>query len=577
MAGNIQYNPSTSEIPNAGTSNAGVPNIGGLNNPFIADSRFVTQLRDQKFFIETYIYNQVDGFKPFPIPVYFIEELEIEESLDNWVSKGFLTLNTEYEMFERGALSKVYGDKQTPQIQAPLVFRTDGRNKIGIRIIPIEEKNSQKITQKDWEMSFDLAIYDIEDLETENSSKKLRKFYFWDERFQIFCERNISWSTGLSAVGNDDASRTLPASMALQSIISTAVSNNFDIASMNSDPNNVKVSSPMDSIAIGNILGPSQLDKPLNKVDSFNYTNWNPGSPDSIIFYTSPANSTVIDDIQYISKNLKADDGSPLFLRLDRWNNPAGKMWSLVSLKQLFTNAAANQIERLVIQDAMDMDGSKPYIPRAPFGFTPINRLSLFNFQSPIASKIESYKFVPMVAKDDMRFTNSPTHNFNFSSSSFIINFSNNRISDFLKKMQDVASGLHSYNNSKQLLLNINNTKSKAISVSNKFIPRTFFPPDLSLVNMMKDFLFLGQTIYFTAMGLTFRTPGKIIFIDRESSTGEKNPFDDRFLGQWMITKIKHNFTKENYINEVYATKIDIFNKWWNELDSDVSLFSTKY
>ena len=62
------------------------------------------------------------------------------------------------------------------------------------------------------------------------------------------------------------------------------------------------------------------------------------------------------------------------------------------------------------------------------------------------------------------------------------------------------------------------------------------------MISMLKDFLMLNQALYFNATGLTIRTPGKFLFVDRDSSTADKNPFDDKFLGQWLITKIVHYF-----------------------------------
>jgi len=77
----------------------------------------------------------------------------------------------------------------------------------------------------------------------------------------------------------------------------------------------------------------------------------------------------------------------------------------------------------------------------------------------------------------------------------------------------------------------------------------------------------LNQAVQFVANGLTIRQPGKYIFIDRITSTGEKNPFDDRFLGQWLINKVTHYFTKREYSTDIIATKIDMHNKWFEEMD----------
>jgi hypothetical protein len=85
---------------------------------------------------------------------------------------------------------------------------------------------------------------------------------------------------------------------------------------------------------------------------------------------------------------------------------------------------------------------------------------------------------------------------------------------------------------------------------------------------MIKDSIFLNQGLYFQAEGLTFRTPGKFIFVDRTDSN-EFNTFDDKFLGQWFVTKVTHFFTQEQYLTDVVATKIDSFNKCWDEEDTN--------
>jgi hypothetical protein len=544
------------------------------------DSRFLLQIRDQLFHIEVWMYNQVDDktFKPFPIPTYFIEGLAIEESLMSWNQKGWIVLNNDFEVFERGALSTEYRLKAgsnteyegANQIPSPFTFRTDGRNKISLRIFPITKSdnsaNISDLPSEQWEMRYDFVIYDIEDLKTNSAAKKLRKFYFWDERFQIFTERNIEWSSSLYGESNGninakDSERIMPVSEAIKSIIKTAASNT-------SDPRNSS------DIKVGNTKGPEEIANPNIPLDNFNLENWDAGSNDSLIFYTSPANSCVLEDLQYVCQNLKASDGSCLFLLLDRYT----KQWSLVPITKFFNEAAMNQIERLVIQDNQSPSqssegGSTPYMGRAPFDSNENSPIK--NFQSNIASKILTYKFAPMVASDDVRITNAPVHNYDFSTNQYNVNFEENTAEKFLQNMKTFAGsnnsegGLYSFKQSKTLLLNINQTKTSGLMASNNFISRRFFPKDISAVSMIKDFLFLNQALYFSAPGLTFRTPGKFVFIDRDASTGEKNPFDDRFLGQWMLIRVVHMFTKSEYVTDIVATKIDTFTPWWKELDKN--------
>ena len=547
------------------------------------DSNNVLLIRDQPYLVEVWMYNQLAKFKPFNIPVYFIEELNIEETIHNFYTSGSITLLNDYEIFERGALSQTYknskGDKSTKleQIMAPFLFRSDGRNKISIRIKPIpSDDNNNVYSDQQWQMSYDFIVYEIEDLDTDNPQKKLKKLNFVDERYQILLERNIQWSTNLynngktiattglpnttnNSQNRKDSSNTMSASEAMKSIITTACSDNS-----NPQGNIIKIGSPD---------GPKGLSNPTYPVNNFS-SNWDTGSSDSYLQYTSPANSNALEDIEYVFSCLKGSDGSPCFLTLDRHDVEGGKQFSLIPLSQYFNNAQKNQIERLFIQDGVDNASSPPYVPRAPVGYN-VDPSTFVNFQSPLASRITSYEFVPMTTADDFALNNSVIHSFDFSKGEFNIEFAGNKATDLYTNIKKYTGGLFGYNKSKQLLLNINQTKQKGLSFINKFVAKNFRPRQMEGVAMMYKFLLLNQTISFTAGGLTFRAPGNFVFIDRDTSTDEKNPFDDKALGQWLITKINHVFTKNYYINNVIAVKVDAFNKWWDVLDPETTTTTT--
>jgi len=547
-----------------------------------ADPKFVHQINNQKFYIEIWMYNQLDDskFPPFAVDFYFVKGLAIEENLSTWVARGWIVLSNDFEMFERGSLSKknlgAKGGDDRKKIEAPFLFRSDGRNKISIRIYPISNSTDAGIGSTDtelppeqWEMSYDFVIYDIEDLPTGSSAKKLRKFYFWDERYQLMLERNIEWSTSLYGpnagnIGSKDADRAMPIcglsningqEGAIESIIKTAASNE-------SSP-----SSPV--IMVGSTQGPSGIGQPDIPLNNFNEKNWDSGSKDSTVQYTSPANSNVIEDINYVFRYAKAKDNSPLFLTFDRYL----KQWGLVPLSYYFENAKQNQIERIVLALGEDPLGTEPRVDRAPMD----QSSNIQNFQSGIASKITSYKLSPMVSLDDMALTNKPLHTYDFSLGQFNITYTGNKITDLTDNMGKMAqSGLFGYQNSNQLLININKTKTLGLNVKNMFQPTTYVKDTQGITNlpgigMQYDFIFLNQSIFFSAPGLTLRTPGKFLFIDREVSTGEYNPFDDKCIGQWMITKVTHLFTKTKYTTDVIANKIDIFHSWWEEVDSNTN------
>jgi hypothetical protein len=561
------------------------------------DSKFIHQIDNQLFYIEIYMFNQLEKFsKPFPVDFYFVKGLCIEEVLTSWVTKGWIVLSNDFEIFERGSMSVNVPNLQQPaeQIEAPFCFRSDGRNKISIRIYPIQNSNnsangaavdpsdtSTDLPAEQWEMCYDFIIYDIEDLPTGSAAKKLRKFYFWDERYQIFLERNIEWSTSLygsnkNKSNKEDVSRFMPiaglskntgAAGAIESIITTAASNISDPAS------------PV--IKVGSTKGPSGIADPDIPLNSFDENNWDNGSSDSQIQYTSPAFSNVIDDLSYMFNGLnngttflKASDGSPLFLRYERYlGDQTSKDWSLVPLTYYIKNSFDNQIERLSLELGEDPVGTKPRVDRA----YPVDGSGslIQNFQSGKASKITSYKIAPAVSLDTINLTNKVMHNYDFASGQFNLKYNGNKIEDLSESMGNIAkTGLYGYNNSNQLLLNIDRTKTLGLNIKNIFEARTIVPNIAGITNgpnisMQYDFLFLNQTLHFSGMGLTLRAPGKFLYVDREVSTGEYNPFDDKCIGQWLITSVKHVFTSSQYTTDVVANKIDSYHSWWDEIDTN--------
>jgi hypothetical protein len=176
-----------------------------------------------------------------------------------------------------------------------------------------------------------------------------------------------------------------------------------------------------------------------------------------------------------------------------------------------------------------------------------------------------------MVSIDDNKLINMPLHHYDFSTGTFNIYAKENTVTEVANKLTEAGkTGLFGLNQTgSHILMNINKTKKDGIMLQNLTSTRPFVPSILPKLIMMKDALFLNEALCFTANGLTIRSPGRFLFIDSVNSN-DNNPFDDRFLGQWMITKVVHVFTKTNYITEVVANKIDTFSKIWNVEDENL-------
>lgn len=577
----------------------------------VSDSKkagFIHQIRDQLYYIEIMMYNQLEDQKPVPIPFVLVHSLAFEESLSEWNVKGWIVFDDKLETISRGSVTESnqelrYSNAQ--DVPPHYIFRNDGRNRISFKIYPVPNtKNSYNmfgdsnpLPKEQWEMSYDCVIYDIEDMPVGNNHNKLRKYYFWDERYQLFSERNIEWSTRIQGLdtyiskysnsmnylrGKDpsqltDFESSIPANIAIESIINTA-----SLIDPKYENEKGKV------INIGFTEGTGTIDKPSIPLNRFS-REWDEGYVDNNpqnnnhIFYTSPASANVLDDLDYVMQNACSKEGYPVFLRFGRNSgdyieggsdgptNTKNKQWELISLKTLLSRAKTEQVERLLIEDSVVT--KKPYIPRGPLYGDDIEDYVAQNFMSGIASRIQSYKFSPMVSLDDMKIVNRPLHYYDFNNGTFNIISENNTAKSAIDKFKDAAKdNLYSFgtNQDGHILANLNQTKQKGIATKPALVYRPYFPSNLPQIEMMKNLLFLNQAISFVCAGLTIRTPGKFIFIDSSGSNGERNAFNDRFLGQWIMTKVFHLFTKDTYVTEVIATKVDTFQKIWDIEDKNL-------
>lgn len=508
----------------------------------------IFQIRDQQFYIEISMHNELQGEEPLMVPYFFVDSLIINESLQNWATTAEITFNTDFELFSRGSPNEIKtNDRLISKIKAPYIDRTDGRNRISIQIVPMNNEYAE-YDEKIWALSFDFVVVDIQDLDVPNSQKKKRKYILVDERYQILTEKNLEWSTRLiqsyllqklpASLVDDEAA--LNPNIALQWLLAQAGTNQIT---------GETVYTGFDFV--GNINTPNV---PFFNID---YANWSVGNINTNkILYTSPANSTALDDLYYILAHCQGNDFGPVILDLGK--SLGDKSWKLYSISDLCQNASNLQVERLFIEDSSSPENTTPPVQRAE-----TDTSTSKNFTSSVASRIQRYKFVPMVASDDNRILNSPLTWFDWSTSQWNINAVENtaeQVEDQLDKYARIGLYSHSYGPNPHVLLNINKTKMEGIMRKNENASSKYIPKNAPRNQMLLDSLFLGQAISFQTLGLTIRAPGKFCYIDRIAS-GDSNPFDDRFLGQWLMTKVSHLFTQGTYVTEVIANKFDAFNK----------------
>jgi hypothetical protein len=522
----------------------------------------VQQIGQQEYYFEVVMYNDIPGEKPFYVPFLMIDSLEINESLHTWITKGQITLNTQFESISRGNPNKANSgvDKSniTEIIKAPYIERTDGRNRVNIKIYPNKDDKFSEKPRKNWEINYDFIVTDIIDIDVDNVQNKKRMYKLIDERYQILLEKNLEWSTAIIAsnkIGNTKKPYQLKDSEA--SLIPNDVLKEF----LTIAGKDAKIS---EQIKIG-FNDEGSIDNPNITFNKIIDEKWEAGKSDNKMLYYSPANTNALEDMFYILARCTDKEGYPVIL--DYGRSVEDKGWHLNPLSKYFEKSIDISVEKIELE--IGTDAKSPPVPRGPEN----ESTNIQNFYSAIASKIPKYRFSPMVSLDDNRITNSPLHYFNHATGEFVIKFAKNtakRVIDTLKYFAE--KGLYSHkNNSNQsphILLNLNKTKQIGEMLRNEFSSSGQYIPETAPLNqMILDAIFLNQIISFQTIGLTIRTPGVFINIYR-SDANEPNPFDDRFLGQWLVIKTNHMFTQKDYKTEIIAVKIDSFSKIFPQIDS---------
>lgn len=536
------------------------------------DPRFLAVFNQQQYFFKITIYNGDKNTSPLELDYYFVDQLTIEETLYNWYVTGFLILKNEYEFFERGAVDKATVDK----FLSIYTFRNDGRNKVNIRIYPIfnpDQEITESISPELWEINYDFVIYNVEDLPAKNLAQKRKKLFLWDERYQHFLERNIQWSTyyvaekqQLSINPELDLTQILPDTTckvgeAIKHLIQTACGET-DISPISNKT--LKVGwDPTDPI--------SGIKSPNLKVASFD--EWDNGAELNKINYTSPAGYTVIDDLDYLMQyyisNSNIQDvknlGMPGLLRLSRYT----KKWSLTGIDQLFQqstdgdNAGSNLIEQLFVQMPSEesVRNSVRKTPESP-AVNITGRANFVNISVGVSSNIYAYRFTTMSSLDDLKITNRPIVNYNNNTCLWNLYYKDNSIESVKSAInQELLPKL--YGRKLGALIGVNKSKINGLNTfPTNVIMQGDFVKVLNRNEMILSNILLNQALEFDSLGLTIRTPGKFISIDRlDSNSPNRNDFEDRFIGQWMLARVVHTFVGNKYLTNTLGVKMHSFNE----------------
>lgn len=530
-----------------------------------------TKYNEQEYEFEMYLDSGAGAAadRIFPINSNAIVNLNIEETLADWVVKGTLTIYDSFNALENTPI--------TPGIlgEGPkYVFRNDGNDILYIRLFPRLDKLNLEVDQVHWELVYKFSIYDVEDIDLPpgaqnqaSAATKCKKFYFWDYWYQQMITNTLEYSTGLSenipGSGQtgplSDELRSLPTGTAMKEVIDKALGTNLNIK--------------------GNLLdlagGPNQ--------------EWDLGA--SNIFYTAPATNTAFDTLMDLycrhvssTKNSTSplrtlSDGSVTalsendFCILSKSRGPTPGDEGYLTLKPMseyFEKAGKDapgdyQIEHFYVQDYAPSEKNIPKLKRTPN----LGRQDLQKDTSLGAySQITSYRFVDISPfTNATEFVNKPVYSFDLLKRTLNVEFKQNSVEtarDFIvqKYISQVATSRDS--DKSLFLLTLDESKRNknvkpvySLYGGNDENYKTARQAD-GLQKLLKTGVFQNACINFRCLGSTNREPGRFIAIDKQENV-EDNNFNNKLFGQWFVINVRHIFEAGLYYNEITAVKLHRF------------------
>ena len=239
-----------------------------------------------------------------------IEELAISDNFFIWYTKGYMVINNSSEYLGRGEKESKTGFK----------FRSDGYDILIVSIKPKQAKDEYLLEYK-------FAIYDFEDIPSNNNTAKYKKLFFWDLDYQLLLDRNLSWSS-------------------VQAIDKFKEKKKNELFQLSNYERSVEGDKLL-KYFIENVCGFK------NRIDE---QQWSKCSKEHKIFYTSPSQNFLAEDLNRIVEQCIADesgDYSPMIFRKEapEKKKTNGK-FTLLSLKEYFEKAKPDQfmIENFYLQ-----------------------------------------------------------------------------------------------------------------------------------------------------------------------------------------------------------------------------------
>jgi hypothetical protein len=507
-----------------------------------------------------------------------IKSMVIEDFFYNFFHKGYIVIDNRFDAVERSVNETL--DTSNKKRGPSFIFLGDARDYISFEIFPTGDDGSlvKKDIAQHTRIYFEASIYAIEEIATETPDVKYKKLYFWDRYYQTMLEKNVYWSTAdivenrvfdqeadtrvlaqseefadtiaelkqirvKNIINFDDTLRGIPTGEAIKKFISAVFPANgpypaaFPSASFATD-------------------GGYTLDPAIRENDP----TWDLGA--TTAFFSTPAKYKAIDSLVFLlNRHVSNADNNfdQAFLRIDR----ATRVFTFRPLINYFKAAYTEGSSRT------DDTGGPLYIETimlGGFGFPDASDMKYSSVAdyTPTKGTIQllqigtttNYSLEPSLGIETQRkFTPRQVHSHSMAGKQFQIDIEkNNMYNTMLTYQQNYVDSIKSRQWS-SIVPGID----RVDNVNVEHIFSTVDDDEQNRITTGRNFalynsIFANNQVKLRLPGATIRQAGKFIGLDRSGSS-PANEYDQKLLGVYFITEVKHVFEGNNYYNEITCIK----------------------
>jgi len=536
---------------------------------------FKHRLNNDYYRFKVVLYN--DNQKAQIVSPAAIKSFVIEDDFYNFFHKGYIIIDNRFDAIERSISETL--DSTGKGKGASFIFLGDARDYLNIEIYPLGDDETSLETKEfafNSRIFFEASIYAIEEIPTETPDIKYKKLYFWDRYYQTMLEKSIYWSTSEVVENrifgeNTDTtavSQSEEYSSTIEELKALKVKNiiNFNnglrgIPTGEAIKKFIAAVFPTNGQYTAAFAGPNFATEGTYTTDSSireDDTTWDLGA--STVFFSSPARYKAIDCLVYLlSRHVSNVENNydQAFLRIDR----ATRVFTFRPLtsyfKAAFTESGSKgvggslYIETIILggfgyPEASDMK----YASVADF--TPAsNSVQLLQIGSTANFSHEPSLGAVMQHK----FNTKQIHSHSMEDKQFQVDIVKNDMYSIMSTYQQNYVDTIKTGRWSSIVPGINRVKN--INVEHKF--STVEQDSQQRIakgrnDALYTSIFANNQVKFKVPGSSIRQAGKFIGVDRSGSS-PANEFDQKFLGIYFITEVKHIFEGNNYYNEITCVK----------------------